>query len=1370
MLKKLLVALLVLTMMFGLFSAALAANPNDDVQLVDKQLTRPAPAQRSTPGCTYGPVWEYYYSSFSATLGVPNAAGRNYLNTRFTNNTPMEVQAFMFTWLDDQWGSSSSVEGTGAIFYIWRSGPLGFPDTLNPVCTSIPLDPLDWAGPYVTRDWDNGFLYVYVDLASLPVPLSPPAFMGDFNVGAWVIPHVTGGKFTFIGDGTTLPGRSSELRHYPLVTDPFTWRTALAQYGTDFSFWIDAVKCATPDPPCEAVPLATDQWPIWCHDFGRSSQSGIQLGTNICGIVNAWVYDVGGTVGNFHSMYNTSPLIYNDKVYVVYNDRVVCLNLLTGLPLWDSKTFTGAFPYNWGGSKVLGSLANPAIVDGYLYMGTGVQVSGGPMGNAGFIKVDATTGALQWGRGADLGANLEGASPPGNNTQVVAPVIIGDKVFFGNQKGVLYALYTATGITAYWTTLPTEGGVAAKMVGSLSSDGYRLFVGTVDDLTYPVAATKGHVYCFVPGASNFGVIGVAPNWTYDQPAAIQLAYPGGFWSAPSYRCGNLFINSTSTYNKVTGTSCGGTGYSGYRQNLDPATGIKKWFADVVMGAAYNAPAATMGSEMGPIAIFANFASDGCGSSNVYSRGIRAVNVLNNTVWSNPGIPGLENQVYCSPTVTSDVAPWVFYGTYDPYGQNALHPYGGNWVITNGTTGTIFAQYALSGGVNGTAIAHGSDGNNYVVVTTKSQMSEVYVAGGTVVGSGLVLAFKVGPDRPRLVVPQTFVEFPSTNDEQAGPSMTVTRKALAAIKNTGCATMTYTATLSDGAVFATVRTVSSSDEERAAYLAASLVDRTVDDLTPARAPLGSKPFASDLVQDERALSDTWVKPAIANSARLGTPTFVTLISPILPIPGPGSADLEFSFDLTKMKKLDANMFYVEISTSDPDYNAEIPPGTPQGVQAEIAYSLPYRYCATKIDSVKFGNTGKAWVNNLSLLGHSDYPNAFDLTGAAADHLFQGTMFYANSMPNAAWNPVSAQGSDLSSGQGYDPFINGSFLYGFPTNWDDQDCGGCVKNTLLDNIWYSTDGLSYGQLHGDVCKFGMIDSGQAAGLIIPSGNNHHGTYQAGGASMGILVQSREITAYGSAFGNFTLTVQTIINRNADRSIAGLYYGSLIDWDVTTNGATDTLTGDADQGYIYNYGTGKAYGQIGLPSKGSYWPDGTPTDPMYNGRLMHSADNIYPNQQFDSLYDWVAKYAEGSMTKKPPVDLSAGDKAYEVAFGKSTLGPNGSLTDRHTFGFATFGIGSGFTGPTQVNGLRNFVNKFAGFGRGDINNDGVINLLDIVLLSRWIHVPAIPGAKGPVPFIHLGNVNGSIDGLVDAADVLYLVNYYFHGGPPPQSTFVF
>jgi len=53
-------------------------------------------------------------------------------------------------------------------------------------------------------------------------------------------------------------------------------------------------------------------------------------------------------------------------------------------------------------------------------------------------------------------------------------------------------------------------------------------------------------------------------------------------------------------------------------------------------------------------------------------------------------------------------------------------------------------------------------------------------------------------------------------------------------------------------------------------------------------------------------------------------------------------------------------------------------------------------------------------------------------------------------------------------------------------------------------------------------------------------------------------------------------------------------------------------------------------------------------------------------------------------------------------------------------------------------------------------VINLVDIAYLIDYVYYDG----NGPYPFMHLGDVNA--DGAVDAADVTYLIDYYFNFGP--------
>jgi hypothetical protein len=80
-----------------------------------------------------------------------------------------------------------------------------------------------------------------------------------------------------------------------------------------------------------------------------------------------------------------------------------------------------------------------------------------------------------------------------------------------------------------------------------------------------------------------------------------------------------------------------------------------------------------------------------------------------------------------------------------------------------------------------------------------------------------------------------------------------------------------------------------------------------------------------------------------------------------------------------------------------------------------------------------------------------------------------------------------------------------------------------------------------------------------------------------------------------------------------------------------------------------------------------------------------------------------------------------------------------------------------------LANLLNQWMGFGRGDVNNDGAVNLADVIYLAENINA----AGPGPIPFAHLGDVDG--DGLTTSADLTYMINYYFHFGPAPVGQFI-
>jgi hypothetical protein len=91
-----------------------------------------------------------------------------------------------------------------------------------------------------------------------------------------------------------------------------------------------------------------------------------------------------------------------------------------------------------------------------------------------------------------------------------------------------------------------------------------------------------------------------------------------------------------------------------------------------------------------------------------------------------------------------------------------------------------------------------------------------------------------------------------------------------------------------------------------------------------------------------------------------------------------------------------------------------------------------------------------------------------------------------------------------------------------------------------------------------------------------------------------------------------------------------------------------------------------------------------------------------------------------------------------------------------------------------------RYAGFYRGDVNADDTLELpaldvSDLVYLINYLY----HGGPAPIPFADQGDVDakgpysmGPCDGLdvncpknnVDVQDIVYLLNYIYKGGPPP------
>jgi len=1231
--------------------------------------------------CAPPPAAQCFTYDYSCNIAyywpIPDVYGDDFRNQRFTNATKCTLQTLCFSFY-----GPGSVGAPGMTAYVWNSDGT-FPTT---VIQSFPVNPVSQYFP----------AQECIDVTGAGL-----VFSGEFHVGYTPIYNGLGDALALLSDdGSCGSFRSSEQwsdATWHLMGDPLNW-------NLDVNFLITVDVCCQPPGYCDYVCNPTDQWPTFAHDYARTSQSQMTLG-ELCGIRLAWSY-MGATAQNINP--GATPTIADDKVFIAFDNRYVAINLGTGIEIWNTKV--GALIPVYSLLINNGLRTSPTYEAGYVYLGLGAL--------RGFAKASAATGDTIWTRSSSGGGNpLPGTV---GTTRFSNSVINGSEVYFGDDNGQMYSLLKATGANNYLGQLLNHDGLKRSTGSSPAWDGSRLYWGT--GVTSAATSTDGDVHGVTPTGAAF-----VQDWIYTSP--FQPTLDEGFSSSPSFRCDNLFIQSAFAYG-LSGTA------QGYRQDLDPATGIPIWPDYFLMGRALFAPPATVGG-FNPLVYFASEVGVAGGAPAPAFRGVRAVNFLNTTVWNNVGSAvNLNDNNVCAPAaVTCD--PYVFYGTRDFTFND------GYWKVVDGTDGSLIFDYYFTGHVLSTSIAAHSSGEKYLVVAERFRNYGATAA-------GTVYAFKDQGPRPRLQVPQFVVNFTGTNTAEASP---VQRIDADAVRNIGCVTLTGTGTLEAGSPPSQRRITSVNPElvAEANGFVNNLVDYRVEELLGRATAVSSigKLRSASMSYDEEAdmaPASISVKPAEATSSRLAPPSWVSWVIPFSGTPTAafavapfgGSQSFTFEFDRSGMELLGLNYYYVEISTDDPDYNPEDTLAVPQAV---IEYHIPYEYCPYQSGVMAFGATGEEWYSNRYEIGDGAITFDFTLVTGSDDNLFEGTAFFMTSMNSAAWNvyPAGCAGCDVAAEFGY--------LYPFPVSGN--TCGSCTFGGPLPVEYTTNGGVSYANTVGDVCYFAVIDSLQDAGV------NPHQT----GPTMGILVKFKEIGTYGADFGAFKLIVNEVINRNA-APLNGLYSGSLIDWDVAPYD-NNLSGGNAAKGYIYTYevASTQTYGQIGIPQTGSYWPDGSKTDPMYNGLLLHNLDDVYDQEPLDSLYENINNVPEDVLGTTPNF-ATADDKSYQVAWDKSDLPGFGSVR----FGFALFGFAASASINADVEALAAFVNKYAGFGRGDVDNNNLIDVRDLVRLSAYVAT----GTNGPVPFKHLGDVNN--DGAVDGLDCSYLAAYYFTGGPPPKSDFKF
>jgi hypothetical protein len=465
------------------------------------------------------------------------------------------------------------------------------------------------------------------------------------------------------------------------------------------------------------------------------------------------------------------------------------------------------------------------------------------------------------------------------------------------------------------------------------------------------------------------------------------------------------------------------------------------------------------------------------------------------------------------------------------------------------------------------------------------------------------------------------------------------------------------------------------------------------------------------------------------------------SPAL-VPAGSSADISWLYDGTGLERgLDVEL--IEILTDDPDY-AIIYFHDPLLEVDYIGGCLPE---TGVIHWNSLAGEHFETIYNTARLGDDD--NDDDLEwNAGAEHPNYDAGFYFAGDSGAT---VQFHTADV-----YDEATQARLFLPNPL----PELGGCGIASDIDILLgYKRTGGCPGTpeaINGEWIRAAYIDTNEAAIPATP------------GAAIGTIITQTEVGSYDPLYGDFKLVRWEFENRDAVAK-GPLYAGTVFDWDVDAYAENHGIARTSFNGYaLWDHVTPDlAFGALDPNQPSSY----TGVDPTaFPPRVIREAGegiaydvwqvpgtpaelwNLTVNA--DPLIDEGSDFSHRGF----PGDLQEDHQGY-LTNGAFNLAPNGTAAIHQAF----FAVDASSNDPSVVDAsaqeLAARAAKWGGFARGDVNDDGVINLVDVCWLGSGHQI---------YPDAYNGDVD--VSGAIDAADETYLLNYVSGLGPAPQGEWRF
>ena len=998
------------------------------------------------------------------------------------------------------------------------------------------------------------------------------------------------------------------------------------------------------------------EWPTFQQSYARTGYSTNTIG-DLTNLRILWEYQGTNYVVWGH------PIVSNENVYVAFYDEVVCLDLYTGTRVWGTNDHPDYAGFMWNSTNNLRTV--PTVDAGLIYFGTGASSY-----TEGVACADALTGDTVWVRHSDLGSGLPSDLGPTlvGEFNYCTPLVIGNVLVIGNSFGELYGLDKNTGADVWHITL--DAGVWQAM----TTDGTYLFVGTSDGSQI----TGGNLYRIDPTDGSI-------THTFDGDDTVLEGWTAGI--AYLAEDDAIIANGTRSANTSSPYS------EGLLRKLNAADLTSVW----------GAPANTMD----PFLV--------------------APNVMP-FPWDRITVGGSHSAYWFYPTSTANVAfkqystggslTWTstaqddyldggtfYWETMDCAFASSCDPYiftgftiGRTFRIFDGQTGAELMKYQFEGHCYGNCIAEYDD-HDYILQTTR------WADGGN--EAGKVFCFDIGPDRPRLYVPEAVVTLGSVTFIDTYPQS----RYADIFENIGSADMNYTVEIVTAK--ANTSKAGSSFSKIAKDLRAEMLNET-----------------KDLVQNNNIPDTDKSNESVNLSLAADFVRFPGGTTTATGVLGAGLANnQEFVLDPALMLR-GTNPFEVTIDADDPDYAPEDPSTYPHAdplASITVIGVKGYDFCDGYVD---FGTAGLAYGSNNGFMVEQGVPADGFTLNTTDEYLYHHTYFYGYEYGHVVW---AEEGGD-----GQNHFEPNSLCDEATFNLDIYDAAGFNRTAT-----------------GDVFSASFIDSLKDA----------YGDFDYANTP-GLEMFIKEYGVQDADFANFVYIYVEIVNRGSDPLPADLYWGTFSDWDVGGGSNVNVgMIGDGASCYrSYDVSAPNLqYGCGAVPMAGNLFA-GTlaPTMGAYGTFAVANDPLVYDDIMVDSIFAYVdgcpgytdCYYPGTEVGTNPGVDMSGiltADKVF--VDGDATI----------KGGIVVFGLDNSAAPGADVTAVMNLANKFAGFGRGDVNNDNVINILDLCVLNCYV-----AGCGCSIyPFEYLGDVDA--DGDIDGDDVTYLFTYLFLGGDMPVGDWV-